>query len=90
MTAVLPLTGMDLLEWLALGRVARGGVLHYQSRFLQGGQRIPVDLEDALDKLSANELILLASPDEYNGRYAYLSPTGRERFAALTRGASQR
>lgn len=53
----------DLVEWLALRRVHRGGVARFAGRYLDHGCPMPGYLTDALDGLIRAGLLALGSAD---------------------------
>jgi hypothetical protein len=75
----------DLVEWLALRRVARGGVAMAHGAYFDDGRPFAADLAAVVPALIDAGRIALAPVDGWGVRRAALTvPTGCERFAELT------
>lgn len=75
----------DLVEWLALRRVARGLVAFSRGGFFDGGQPVAADVAGAVPALIDAGYVALAPVDAWGMRRASLTiPRGCERFAELT------
>jgi hypothetical protein len=80
----LALRGSELTEWLALRRVALGGIsLSACIRYLDGGRPLLFGLEDQFDRFLVVGFIRLAPGDEYGVQRVVFSPAGLERFSEL-------
>ncbi|MGH4020293.1 MAG: hypothetical protein ACRDT0_13870 [Pseudonocardiaceae bacterium] len=53
----------DLLAWIALRRVHRGGVLHLQGRYFDHERPVPGYLTDTLDALTRAGMLALVDTD---------------------------
>ncbi|MGH3915979.1 MAG: hypothetical protein ACRDTC_21610 [Pseudonocardiaceae bacterium] len=79
------LTGPELLDWLALRRVRRGGVAMLGSHYLDQGRKVPCFLPTALHRLADTGLTELLDPDHPGGvRRIVISPDGRVRYQELS------
>ncbi|MGQ0777688.1 MAG: hypothetical protein ACT4NY_25315 [Pseudonocardiales bacterium] len=86
------LTGLDLLEWIALRRVHEGGVALHGSQYLHWGQKVPCYLPEVFDRLVEMGLTELLDPGCSSGLRC-VAPTsrGQDRYQELTakRGLSR-
>jgi hypothetical protein len=75
----------DLVEWLALRRISRGGVAMAHGVYFDDGRPFAADLAAVVPSLIDAGRVRLAPVDPWGVRRAALTvPTGCERFAALT------
>lgn len=80
-----PLTGEDLVDWLALSRVRSGTVVRDQGRWYDEGLPMPFWLLRGLmfDALLNAQLIELGERSEHGIEIARLTPTGRSKLNEL-------
>ncbi|MGH3837590.1 MAG: hypothetical protein ACRDSF_18095 [Pseudonocardiaceae bacterium] len=77
------LAGADLYDWIALRRVAGGGVTQASGCWLDSGHRVPGYVADALTQLLAGGLVALADQDPYGMRRLTLTDSGATRYTWL-------
>ncbi|MGH3938992.1 MAG: hypothetical protein ACRDTG_10215 [Pseudonocardiaceae bacterium] len=79
------LTGLDLLEWIALRRVHEGGVALHGSQYLHWGQKVPCYLPEVFDRLVETGLTEALEPGCSSG-LCRVVPTfrGHDRYQELT------
>lgn len=75
----------ELVELLALRRVASGGVaLFDDTLYLHRGRPMPPSHSDALDNATVAELVLAGARDrQYGSRRVHLTDAGSKRLATL-------
>lgn len=86
-----PLTGPELLVWIALRRVHTGRVAQFEGRYYDSGRRVPCFLPAVFDDLVKAGLLALAEPDPASAglRRVVLTSEGRARFVVLSEQESQ-
>ncbi len=85
------LTGIELLDWIALRRVHEGGVTVLDFGYVRWGRKVPCYLPEIFDRLSDAELISSLDVDfSTESRRVVLMPRGLDRYQELTakRGTS--
>ncbi|MGH3899955.1 MAG: hypothetical protein ACRDTA_17295 [Pseudonocardiaceae bacterium] len=79
------LTGVELLDWIALRRVSEGGVALHGLEHLDHGRKMPCYLPDAFRRLAAAGLTEVGDPDFPGGpSRVVLTPHGRGRHQELS------
>jgi len=79
------LTGIELLDWIALRRVHEGGVAILDSGYVHWGLKVPCYLPEVFDRLADTELTSLLDVDFPAGpRQVVLTPRGLDRYQELT------
>lgn len=80
-----PLSGVDLYDWMALRRVSDGGVARLGEWWLDWGHRVPGYVTDALAELCRRELVVLRDPNPTAGCMARgaLTDSGACRYEQL-------
>ncbi|MGH8571613.1 MAG: hypothetical protein ACREX8_03425, partial [Gammaproteobacteria bacterium] len=81
--SLLPLSGAELVEWIALRRVCGGGVAMVGGSWFDLGRLVPCYLPDTLDGLRRDGLIALTEVDEWGLRRAAATLAGRARYVEL-------
>lgn len=78
-----PLTGADLFHWIALRRVAHGGIARMGDRWYDTGRRTPDYVADALAELCHAGLVALADPGPGGMARTALTAAGTARYEQL-------
>lgn len=81
---LLPLSGSELIDWIALRRVCGGGVVMLCGRYVDHGRPVPGYLDEPLAGLSRAGLIALADIDTWGQRRVAPTLDGRARYVELS------
>jgi len=78
------LTGIELLDWIALRRVTEGGVALYGSEYVHWGRKVPCYLPEVFARLVEAELADLLDVDCEGLRRMVVTARGVDRYQGLS------